>query len=60
MRPLIRGNHGEGVFIANPVEVVGLSDGGFKVDIGFVNELVPIKMFNGRDVFFAHFNELLL
>lgn len=60
MGPLIRRDHGEGVLVANPVEMVGLSDGRLEVNVCFVDKLVPIKMLNSCDVFFAHFDELLL
>lgn len=60
MRPLVGRDHGEDVFSANAVEVVGFADGGFEVDVGFVDELVPIEVLDGGDVFLAHLEELLL
>ena len=60
MWPLVGGNHGEGIFSPDAVEVVGLADGGLEVDVGFVDEFVPVKVLNGGGVFFAHLDELLL
>ncbi len=60
MGPLIGSDHGEGVFAPNTVEVVALADDGFEVDVGFVDELVPVEVLDGGDVFLAHLEELLL
>ena len=60
MGPLLGGDHGEGVFSANTVEVVDLANNRLEVDIGFVDELVPVEVFDGGDVFLPHLDELLL
>lgn len=60
VRPLVGSNHGEGVFIPDGIKVVGLADHGFEIDVGFVDELVPIEVLDGGDVFLAHLDELLL
>lgn len=53
-------DHGEHVSPAGPVEVVGLADDGFEVDVGFVGEFVPVEVVDGGDVLLADFDELLL
>ena len=58
--PLIGSNHGEGVFSTNAVEVVGVAYGGLEVNVGLVDQLVPVEVLDGGDVFFAHLDEFLL
>lgn len=58
--PLIGRDHGEGVFSANAIEVVGFANSGFEVDVCFVDELVPVEVLDGGDVFLAHLDKLLL
>ena len=60
VRPLVGSDHGQGVFASNGIEVVGLADDGFEVDVGFVDELVPVEVLDGGDVFLAHLDKLLL
>lgn len=60
MGPLVGCDHGKGVFSTNTIEVVDLSDNRLKVDIGFINELVPVEVLDGGNVFLAHLDELLL
>ena len=48
------------VFAPHGIEVINLSDNRLKVDLGFVNEFVPVEMLDGRDVLLAHFLELQL
>jgi len=40
--------------------MIGFSNNRFEMNLRFVNELVPVKMFNCCDVFFANFDELFL
>lgn len=57
--PLVGSDHGEDVLLAHAVEVVGFADGGFELDVGLVDELVPVEVLDGGDVFPAHFLELV-
>lgn len=60
VRPLVGCNHGQGVFVPDGIEVVGLADDGLEIDVGFIDELVPVEVLDGGDVFLAHLDELLL
>ena len=60
VRPLVGPDHRESVFAPNAVEVVGLADNRLEIDLGFVNELVPVEVLDGGDVLLADFHQLLL
>jgi hypothetical protein len=58
--PLIGSDHGKDVFLTDAIEVVSLAHDGFELDIGLINELVPVEVFDGADVLLPHFGEFLM
>ena len=60
VKPLFGCDHGEEVVVLHPVEMVGLAGDRFEADAGFVDELVPVEVFDGAEVLLAELEELLV
>lgn len=60
MVPFLGADHGEEFAAADFVEVVGLADDWFKVDVCLVDQFVPVEVINGGEVFLTEFGEFLL
>lgn len=60
MWPLVGRDHGKSIFTTNTVKVIGFANNRFEIDIGFIDELIPVKVLNCGDIFFTHLDKLLL
>ena len=53
-------DHRQELSPAHFVEMIDLADNGFEVNVGLVDQLVPVEMVDGGEVFLADLGELLL